>query len=248
MTRKTGTIAAANSTPSAGQAALEGFAGMMASFDDHMEAKYPGHRAREREKTIARERVKEGRRIAIAERLGSAEAIVERTPQEKALLAAIEPFVDEWRTWSMSDGTEHRYAASVASLDVHEIGHRATKLPEEIRTAVISAIPMPGDLVGLLAEARAWHELARDRTAVLGSDWDQYLEVEIRVGIVEDALDASMPATSWADVLARLEWKRWEEERGWLDPTEREDPFLDRLEADIRRLMPAGEFGVSSAR
>ena len=56
--------------------------------------------------------------------------------------------------------------------------------------------------------------------------------------MIEDFLNTE-PVKGWQDMESRFAWILYEWQSQWLDPTEREDPVMDRLEADFITLRNA---------
>lgn len=214
-------------------------------FDDWMEVKEPGwkaERAREKAERNARDNL---RRAEIMDRYGSEKALFARTEREVALDAAI-AHIATWDHWTDDDGTRHRF---VATLDgnLPKYGYWSlSDITPAIREAVTTAYPWPSRLDDALQEVKAWDRLRLDRGLVSGGEWNHYAEVECRFALLEHALQTGQPAASWDDIQARFDWKRYEFERQWLDPTECEDPFMDRLEADFA-LLRRQEAGPATA-
>ena len=207
-----------------------------AGFDDWMEKKEPGHKARETAKRAARNGREAFRRAEVLAAYGSERALFARNPEEAALEAAIVPLAT-WRYWTDDDGVEHRYAEMLdGKKPVCGIWGHADITPA-IREAVTGAYPWPSNLDAALLEVKVWEQLRLDRGLFCQpGEWPHYAEVECRISLLEHELNAGRPAASWADVQARFDWKRYEFERQWIEPTVRDDPFLDRLEGDIADL------------
>lgn len=208
-------------------------------FDDWMEVKEPGwkdERAREKAARNARDDL---RRAEVMEQYGSEKALFARTEREVALDAAI-AHIATWDHWTDDDGTRHRFAATLNG-NLPKYGYWSlSDITPAIREAVTTAYPWPSRLDDALQEVKAWDRLRLDRGLVSGGEWNHYAEVECRFVLLEHALQTGQPAASWDDIQARFDWKRYEFERQWLDPTECEDPFMDRLEADFVILRQKG--------
>lgn len=208
-----------------------------AGFDDWMEAKEPGWKAKRSQEKAARNARDDQRRVEVMKRYGSEAALFARTAWETALDAAIAPLAT-WEHWTDDEGTTHRYAAKLDGK--RPIFWSVEEITPAIRGTVTAAYPWPSNLDSALQEVKAWDRLRWDRGLFTDCEWNHYAEVECRVSLLERELNSGRPASSWDDVQARFDWKRYEFERQWLDPTERDDPFLDRLEADcaLLRTLP----------
>lgn len=191
-----------------------------------------------RAKRAERERKDDIKRKAVLERYGSETALFARNAREILLDAAITPLAT-WDYWTDDDGAPHRFASTLDGKksqfwDVKDI-------TPAIREAVKNAYPWPSNLDGMLKEVKQWDRLEWDRGLFNGGEWYHYAEVECRVSLLEHALEEGQPATSWEDIQARFNWKRYKEERQWINPTERVDPFMDRLEEDFRIMRGQAE-------
>lgn len=202
-------------------------------FDDWMEAKEPGWKAREAAKRAERAARDARRRAEVLAVYGSKAALFARTERERLLDEAIAPLAT-WDHWTDDDGTVHRYAATLEGKTPVCGFWCWSDITPAIREAVTGAYPWPATLAEALAEVQDWDRLSLDRGLFCHhGEWNHYAEVECRVALVEHALDGGAPAASWDDMQARFDWKRYQDERQWIEPTKRNDPFLDRLEADF---------------
>lgn len=204
-----------------------------AGFDDWMEEKEPGYKARKAAAKAKRDAREDRRRAEILAAYGTEAALFARNEREVRLDAAI-AHIATWDHWTDEGGTVHRYAKSLDGIKGDF--WRVDQITPAIRDAVMSAYPWPDTLAGMLGEMEEWDRLRWDRGLFCGGEWNHYREVECRIVLLEDALEKGQPAASWEDFQARFDWKRYAEERTWIDPTPRNDPFLDRLEADFQAL------------
>ena len=220
-------------------------------FDDYMEQKQPGWKAARAKEMIERDIRENARRAIVIEMYGSEKALFARNERE----AQLEISVDHLASWSYEtddDGTEYRIAATLDGVSASF--WQVDDITPAIRDAVMSAYPWPSNLDDALNEVKDWDRLRWDRALFCGGEWNHYAEVECRISLLEHALEKGQPASSWQDVQARFEWKRYEEERQWIDPVGRDDPFMDRLEADFQFLRGLHEnsdtltCGVQSGR
>ncbi|MDY8111122.1 winged helix-turn-helix domain-containing protein [Fulvimarina sp. 2208YS6-2-32] len=207
-------------------------------FDDWMEEKEPGWKAQKAREKAERKSRDDICREEVLARYGSEEALFARTEQEAALDKAIEPLAT-WEYWTDDDGTRHRFPKTMDGKTPKFGTWYFEDITPAIREAVTNAYPWPSNLDAALKEVKAWERLRRDRALFSGGEWSHYPEVECRFALLEKELNEGRPATSWSDIQARFDWKRYEFEREWIDPTERKDPFLDRLEADFANLRKA---------
>jgi hypothetical protein len=204
-------------------------------FDDWMEAKEPGWKAERAREKAARDSRDDLRRAEVMSVYGSEAALFARTEWESLLNVAIAPLAT-WDYWTDNDGTEHRFAATLDGKRPKMALWHVEDITPALHEAVTTAYPWPSSLDNALKEVRAWDRLGRDRALFAGGEWNHYAEVECRIVLLEHALNVGWPAASWDDVQARFDWKRYEFERQWINPTERKDPFLDRIEADVAHL------------
>ncbi|MFG1182130.1 winged helix-turn-helix domain-containing protein [Xanthobacter versatilis] len=208
-------------------------------FADAMEAKEPGYKAREAAKQAERNARDARRRAEVLAAYGSEAALFIRTEREALLEAAIAPLAT-WDQWTDDAGTVHRFAKALDG--VASDFWNVKDITPAIREVVTSAYPWPATLAEALSEVKDWDRLRWDRGLFCRpGEWSHYAEVECRVTLLEDELKSGRPAASWDDLQARFDWKRYTEERTWIDPTPRDDPFLDRLEADFAFLKASAQ-------
>ncbi|WP_036566981.1 helix-turn-helix domain-containing protein [Brucella rhizosphaerae] len=166
------------------------------------------------------------KRELVLEEFGSIKAVFDPTPWEQALRAAIEPF-SVIMQYACVSGVDRQYTAF---MDGEQTGImlRGT---EKAKGAIASAFPMPVTIQAAMDEIKAWNKLRWDR-GLFFEHYEPHPEVYVRQRLVEDFIE-SAPVQSWNDLEARFAWKKYEFESQWLDPTERDDPFMDRIEADF---------------
>lgn len=225
-------------------------ANIFEGFSDWMEAKEPGYKAQRAKEFAERESRNDIRRKEILAHYGSDKALFARSALEEILLEAVAPLVDEWGSWTDEDGTEHEFPVVIDGHKPKFICWYMDDITPAIREAILSALPIPTRLADVLKELKSWDQLRWDRGLFCSSgEWNAYPEVECRFALLEHALEQGQPAVTWDDVQARFAWKRYAFERTWIDPTEREDAFMDRLEEDINNLRKQNEnTGVQSGQ
>lgn len=215
-------------------------------FDDWCEEREPGHKAREAAKKAERDARDAVRKAEVLAQYGSEAALFARTEREALLDEAIAPLVGEWDYWADDEGNRHRTAEEID-------GHRSKwgtwyfeDITPAIRDAVSTAYPWPSSLSSALRELQYWDRLRWDRGLLSGGEWNHYPEVSCRVELLEYALKCGQPAATWEDLEARFAWKRYDFSRQWIDPQEPNDPFTDRVEADIAVIRQKGVHTVDT--
>lgn len=209
---------------------------IFAGFDDWMEKKEPGYKAKEAAKRAARDVRDNARRAEVLATFNTEEALFARNEQELALDRAIASLAT-WKYWTDDDGSRHRYADTLDGRKPTCGFWRHDDITPAIREAVMRAYPWPSNLDTALHEVKAWDRLRWDRGLFCDTgEWNHYAEVECRIVLLEHELATSRPAASWEDVQARFDWKRYEFERQWIEPTTEHDEFMDRLRADFEIL------------
>jgi len=177
-----------------------------------------------------RQRKNAVKRELVLKEYGSIRAVFDPTPWEQALRAAIEPF-SVIMQYACVSGVDRRYTAF---MDGEQAGD-AIQGTARAKAAVALAYPMPTTILDAMNEVKAWNKLRWDRGLFFESSawgYNEEPEVFVRQRLVEEFL-AGEPVKSWEDMDARLAWKKYEFENEYLDPVERDDPFMDRIEADF---------------
>lgn len=214
-------------------------------FSDWMEEKEPGWKAAEAAKKREREIQSAARKAELLKQHGSIRAIFDPTPWETALEEAVTPFVLEWGEFKDMSGATRRFIRKVDGIDGSF--PRLQDINPSVIKAIEGAYPLPRSLADALSESKAWEQLRQDRQDCLGDEYPNAIEVETRISVVENILNTK-PAASWEDMQARFDWKRFEWERQWIEPTKRDDPFMDRLEDDIKALRSIHSPPVQNGR
>lgn len=213
-------------------ASTNGFSDIFHGFDDHMEAKHPGWKAKEARKKAEREATRAQRRKEALNEFGTASAIFDLTAIERALYEAAAPFAK--REWN--DGWIEGRFAFTQELGGHNVDNWLEKTPPFVVDVIRNAWPLPETLPGLMAEVRMWDDLRWRRGLFVEGEYLHHAEVTVREWLVEEELN-TRPAASWDDVSARFEWGLYKEQRQFLDPKDGGlDPFDERLRQDFEIL------------
>jgi hypothetical protein len=172
---------------------LEAFA----RFDDHMEAREPGYKARKAQERAERERQWAEYRIAVLEKYGSEDVARAPTPIERAIEAAVDPLRRSVRV-----GTH-----AVESLDGWHDLLSAREAPDSVRRAVEQAWQMPTTILAAKAEYDRWEERDDELNAAWGAARGEYiylpLACSLRHDIIRLLLETGLRAQSIAEVLIR---------------------------------------------
>lgn len=174
-----------------------------------------------------------GRRADLLKRFGDMKAVFDPRPIETALFVAATPFAIRME-YEDYCGTK-RWYSSVLGGAMGFMDRR--KVNEACKDAIRNAWPIPDTLSALLAEARLWDDIWRDRQAFVAEiddhEYEMHAEGDCRRDMIEHELN-TRPVTCWDDMRARFDWKRFEWERQWLDPTEEsEDGTIPTLRRDF---------------
>ncbi len=179
-----------------------------------------------------RDRLKELKRRDVLRRYGSMGAVFTLSPWEISLRKAIETF-SLLRPRHDLSGNSQLYTAVLDG----EICSDFTVGTERARAAIRSAIQWPNNLSSALIELKKWQNINWDRSAFTDYCWNDNAEVQVRCHLLEEMLD-NQPVKSWEDMQARFDWSYFKWSRQWIDPSEneRDEPFIERLEADFKIL------------
>ncbi|MDH0125780.1 helix-turn-helix domain-containing protein [Brucella intermedia GD04153] len=173
---------------------------------------------RQRKDGVKRERV--------LREYGSVKAVFDPTPWEFALRKAIEPF-SILIPYACVSGVQRHYTASMDG----ELAGDFIKGTPRVKSAISSAFPMPTTIRAAMDEIKSWNRLRWDRSLFFDTH-EPEAEVSVRTRLVEEFV-AREPVHSWDDMEARFAWKKYEFESEYIDPVERKDPFMDRIEDDF---------------
>ncbi|UVV67029.1 winged helix-turn-helix domain-containing protein [Brucella anthropi] len=203
-------------------------------FNDRMEAKYPGWKAREAAARAERENERLRKCRELLKEFGSEDAIFAATEQEHLLRATLEPLA-EWSEYSNSSST---YISGYAGWTCRE---PTPKLWE----ALARAYPLPTDIQGVWAEYRYWRHLSGARYA-----FDSYYETPIWVRAREAALEHfldTIPARNADGFRTRLLWLEELNGRDYSRDVHEDAALISTLRADFDALSSAGNLFTTGA-
>lgn len=200
-------------------------------FDDWMEEKEPGYKARCAAKRAEKAAADAIRREEVLSKYGTEQALFARNERERLLAAAVHDLA-EWRDWTDEKGTVHTYADRI---DGKTDFWKRQGLADRVYVAVSGAYPVPSELQDVLTEYDAWRALEVERGLFCGGEWNHHREVEARIAVLKDELD-NRAAASWDDMAARMAW--WEENLSWdFTPSLEEERLRKgRIAADLMSL------------
>ena len=165
-------------------------------FDDWMESREPGFKARRAAERDDRRRAMLNRKAALVRRYGSAEAALAPCERERLILAAVE----QWRV-----PCDRPYERWTHDLDGYS--SFLDPLPDRVRDAVANAYPLPTTFAEAKAEHDYWTQRRRDMEDVLEDQCgDDGLDLvcRIRADMVRDLAEHVLPVTTLADLHARF--------------------------------------------
>ena len=174
-------------------------ANIFAGFDDWVEAREPGWKAKRAAEKAERERKRLARVAEAVARHGSPEAVLAPCEREQLLHEALWPWIVSaaapWQRWTQSvDG----YASVI------------DKPSERVRDAVANAYPLPTTFAEAKTENDYWRRRRAEMEDVLGDFGDDGLDVvcRLRADMVRDLAEHVLPTTTLQDLHARFAMMR----------------------------------------
>ncbi len=209
--------------------------GFFDGFEDWMEAREPGYKARRSSEREARNNAKAIRRRVLLAKYGSEAAVFARTDREAMLLTAVSDVADI-RDWMGEDGVVYTY---VDCIEGKRDFWRRSDMSDLVYDRIAGAYPVPEILAEIMEEYRAWESLRDDRQAFCDAEWNHHLEVDARIAVLVDALE-TRPVSSWEDIAARMDW--WDEclRSDIRASREEQQARKDRLAGDLKILRKLG--------
>jgi len=185
-----------NDLVASGAAALN----FLAGFDDYMEEKEPGYKARCAAKRAEKETARIARTKVLLERYGSTEAGLAPCEKEKLLHKALKP----WIKYSKRPHQRWTYSVNGSGsywlFDFKDAPH--------IRDAVANAYPLPTTFQEALAEHDYWQKRRVEMEDLLNDQYgDEALDrpASLRADLVRDLLNHEIHITNFDDLLTRFQ-------------------------------------------
>jgi len=201
------------------------FVNVMEDFDDWIEKREPGHKARKAKEQEEKAAARRARVKILLKRYGSVEAGLAPCEKEKLLHEALRPWIIYRKR------PYHRWTDSVDGSSSHWL-FEFTHAPH-IREAVANAYPLPTTFQDALAEHEYWQVRRIEMEDLLdGRYGDEALDrpASLRRDLIEDLLIKDMVLTTLPDLYARLKFAR-ERENSWEGT---EDAVFRDLEAMVK--------------
>lgn len=206
-------------------------------FDDWMEGREPGYKAKQAAHRAERDAERAKGRADAINLYGSEKAVFQRTQREEALFGATDGTCDcMHRVWTGDDGEEHPFLESVDGCGAGGYIWETSKLSDRFIAAVSSAYPLPDRLHGVLEEWREWRRLEDTRALFCEpGEWVHYIEVQARIAVLEDLLNAR-PVATWEDMDARMQWWMVRIDREYAPTPDEERQLHARISNDLQIL------------
>ncbi|MGN7960532.1 winged helix-turn-helix domain-containing protein [Brucella sp. 22210] len=203
-------------------------------FDDRMEAKYPGGKAREAAARAERENERLRKCRELLKEFGSEDAIFAATEQEHLLRAMLEPLADRSEYSNSTDTYISGYAGWICR-------EPTPKLWE----ALERAYALPPDVQGAWAEHERWRHLT-DARYVFDTMYEPPIWVRAREAALEHLL-GTLPARNADDFRTRLLWLGELNGRDYSRDVHEDAALISTLRADFDALSSAGNLFTTGA-
>ncbi|AGT08123.1 helix-turn-helix domain-containing protein [Paracoccus aminophilus] len=193
-----------------------------AGFDDWMEAKEPGYKAREAVRRAEKEAKRRARCKELLALYGSVDAVFEPTPLEAALRDALEPLMDPANTlWGYRG-----------------FSFRAGPTPE-MWVAMRAAVSMPSTVQEAWAAYQAKEELIEHRIA-FSPDYTSWQWEDAWSSALEHLLD-NLRDPSVEGISARLKWLEHRANHEMVPDPDQERALVASLQADFAAFVQSGQ-------
>jgi hypothetical protein len=186
---------------------------MFAGFDDRMEEREPGYKARKAAERTEKERKRLARCKELLAQYGSEEAIFAETPVEVALREALAPL-----------------ACKTRGFDTYR-DYWSGKPTPAMWEAIESVCETPTTVQDALAEFMEWERLSNDRYT-----FDEYHEdgphIRARQDMLEYLMD-TLETPTCEGILARLDWLAHTQSLGHSRDSEKDEAWLASMRRDF---------------
>lgn len=162
-------------------------------WDDWMEEKEPGYKAREAKARAEREKQRTEKQKELLKVYGSESAIFAETDQERFLRVTLEPLADRSEYHNCSDTYISGYA-----------GWTCRKPTPPLWSAIKRAFTLPSDVQGAWSEYQHWQQLG-DARYTFDAMHETPIWVRAREAALEHLMD-TLPARNADDFRTRLIW------------------------------------------
>ncbi|OAJ69016.1 hypothetical protein [Gluconobacter cerinus] len=177
------------------------------AFDDEMEKREPGYKAKRAAEQAERLRKRSEERARIIRTYGSEEAARAPTVLEKMVLQAVHPFirVKKWR-----EGRESGEYETLLGWTAHDF---FKECPPRVQKAIEKAIPMPTNVAQAWEELSFWELREEELDHVVGGinpqfspDWYLADACAHRRNIIRDLVEHKLRAQNITEIQIRLEY------------------------------------------
>ncbi len=205
-----------------------------AGFDDWMEARQPGYKAKEATARAERETARQKRCRELLQEFGSEEAVFAETEQERLLRVTLEPLADRSEYHNSTETYISGYAGWICRQPTPKLWQ-----------AIGQAYPLPSDIHGVWAEYQGWQHLDSARYA-FDPMHETPIWVRAREAALENLLD-TMPTSTFGGYRIRLLWLEHLNNREVTRDVHEDAALIATLRADFDTLFPTdAEFTTTS--
>ncbi|MGU3399171.1 helix-turn-helix domain-containing protein [Brucellaceae bacterium D45D] len=192
-------------------------------FDDWMEEREPGYKAKEAAARADRETARQKRCRELLKEFGSEDAVFAETEQELLLRVTLEPLADRSEYTNSTETYIRGYA-----------GWTCRQPTPELMEALERAYPFPSDVLGVWAEYQEWQRLDSARCA-FDPMYEEPIWVRAREAALEHLLD-TMPTATFAGYRIRLLWLEHLNDREFSRDVHEDADLIARLRTDFETL------------
>lgn len=199
-----------------------------AGFDDWMEEKEPGYKAKEASARAMREHKRQKACRDFLKEFGSEDAVFAETEQERLLRVTLEPLADKSKYHNSSNTYISGYA-----------GWLCRKPPQPLWDALECAYPLPLHIQGVWSEYQQWQHLT-DVRYTFESMYEAPIWVRAREAALEHLLD-TIPAQNADGFRIRLLWFEHLNNREFTRDVHEDSALISTMKADFETLRQSYE-------